>query len=282
MYSNVMESGLKRIYDEDYEVQKKYLDFIMEKARGTDSSIFKNVSAFFVPNEDYLADRFGNIAREDSFDLYVNNNYCRFLHKIMIPVYNTEDRVVGMIGYDFEQTELARKIKRLENIENRTEKQEKLLEQLRERKGLKYILPSIKRIKGSNYLYFPKGCYRKALEMKYVVVVDGIFDCIQLNNNGIPAVSLMGSEVTKVKLFLLSLFDTVFVAYDNDASGVKVLKSIQKSLRRVVPIKNRKTGDIDDYIREYGCEEIKYKINESLKLRSIAPITIGNDKRSLL
>lgn len=57
----------------------------------------------------------------------------------------------------------------------------------------------------------------------FVILVEGIFDCLSLRSIGLPAIATMGSNVTKAKSELLKLFKKVLGIPDDDATGRKAL-----------------------------------------------------------
>lgn len=62
----------------------------------------------------------------------------------------------------------------------------------------------------------------------YVVLVEGIFDCLSLKSIGLPAIATMGSSVSKVKGELLKSFKKVLAIPDDDATGRKALNRYSK------------------------------------------------------
>ena len=53
----------------------------------------------------------------------------------------------------------------------------------------------------------------------FVIVVEGIFDCLSLRAIGLPAIATMGSSVSKAKGELLKLFRKVLAIPDDDKTG---------------------------------------------------------------
>ena len=81
--------------------------------------------------------------------------------------------------------------------------------------------------------FFSKECmffnFRQAYELSwkeyngFVIVVEGIFDCLSLRAIGLPAMATMGSSVSKTKGELLKLFRKVLGIPDDDKTGHKAL-----------------------------------------------------------
>ena len=53
----------------------------------------------------------------------------------------------------------------------------------------------------------------------YIVVVEGIFDCLSLNALGIPTIAMMGADFPYSKSFILQAFKRVIAIPDNDRIG---------------------------------------------------------------
>lgn len=98
---------------------------------------------------------------------------------------------------------------------------------------------------------------------KPVYVVEGVFDRIRLETNGVNVVSLLGTELTPYMLKVLSRFSEVYLTLDSDSSGSKAIDKIKEQLRN-----NRFSGDI--YTREYNFgvneEELVKDVDDLYKL----------------
>lgn len=57
----------------------------------------------------------------------------------------------------------------------------------------------------------------------FVILVEGIFDCLSLRSIGLPAIATMGATVSKIKCELLKLFRKVLAIPDDDATGSKAI-----------------------------------------------------------
>ena len=81
--------------------------------------------------------------------------------------------------------------------------------------------------------YFSKECmffnFRQAYDLSwkeyggFVILVEGIFDCLSLRSIGLPAMATMGADVSKIKGELLKLFKKVLAIPDDDTTGRKAL-----------------------------------------------------------
>lgn len=81
--------------------------------------------------------------------------------------------------------------------------------------------------------FFSKECmffnFKQAYELSwkefdgFIIVVEGIFDCLSLRAVGLPCIATMGADVGDVKCELLKLFKKVIGIPDDDATGRKAL-----------------------------------------------------------
>lgn len=86
--------------------------------------------------------------------------------------------------------------------------------------------------------YFSKECmffnFRQAYDLSmrnysgFVILVEGIFDCLSLRSIGLPCIATMGSSVSQIKGELLKLFRRVLAIPDDDATGRKALNRYDK------------------------------------------------------
>lgn len=86
--------------------------------------------------------------------------------------------------------------------------------------------------------FFAKECmffnFNQAYELSwsdfkgYVILVEGIFDCLSLRSTGLPCIATMGSSVSKIKGELLKLFDKVLAIPDDDETGRKALNQYSR------------------------------------------------------
>lgn len=86
--------------------------------------------------------------------------------------------------------------------------------------------------------FFSKECmffnYKQAYELSwkefggFVILVEGIFDCLSLRAIGLPAIATMGASVTRVKGLLLRNFKKVLAIPDDDNTGRRALNRYSK------------------------------------------------------
>lgn len=81
--------------------------------------------------------------------------------------------------------------------------------------------------------FFSKECmffnFRQAYELSwacydgFVILVEGLFDCLSLRSIGLPAIATMGADVSSIKGELLKLFKKVLAIPDDDVTGRRAL-----------------------------------------------------------
>lgn len=239
-FSRMIYEGLENIAKEDASVQEQYLDIIAKEIRNCPVGVFQEGDAFFVPNNDYMRTCFGDTALRREFDLYDSDGECKFLHRVVFPVYDVLDQIVGIIGYSPIEAEKWKNV----DYDNPPDDL-----------GDKYVYSAKSLMARGKYLFAPKGTYRKALEDGYAVVIDGTFDCLYLNYLGINAFSTLGSISDERVLYQLSFIPRLYNAYDNDEAGKQSYEKLKKFLPNIMPITQGKTKDIDDYIKLVGEKE---------------------------
>lgn len=77
--------------------------------------------------------------------------------------------------------------------------------------------------------FFSKECmffnFKQAFELSwkeyngFVILVEGIFDCLSLRAIGLPVIATMGASVSKIKGDILKFFNKVLAIPDDDATG---------------------------------------------------------------
>lgn len=128
-----------------------------------------------------------------------------------------------------------------------------------QQKKVKYINKSSKKynpyfknskILGLNLLDYDKDS---------LIIVEGVFDYIQLKRLGFNVISVLGSELSDYHKLICERFKKIFICFDNDTTGIKssnnILKHIDNSFKVNLPyIDNYQLKDIDDLIKYYITE----------------------------
>lgn len=230
MFSSIIKSGIKRIYTEDIESQKKYIDIIMKNVRNMEPDIVYSSDGFFVPNDDYMKFYFGPEILTPSYDCYQPDGRCNWLTYLVFPMYNLIDEVVGLVGFNA--------INKLKTNEGE------------EFWGLNYYRHSSSSlVEKSKYIFMPKGTFLKARRDGYIIITDGVFDMLHANAVGLNAGALLGSYVTEEILAQLTFIDKVYLAWDNDEAGEKLYRYMKRRLPNLRSIRHNKGKDLDDLLK---------------------------------
>lgn len=127
--------------------------------------------------------------------------------------------------------------------------------------------------------FFSKECmffnFRHAYDLSmrdfdgFVILVEGIFDCISLQSLGLPVMATMGATVTSIKGELLKLFRHVLGIPDDDATGRKSLNRYSKTGWKVpdnttlvklhggTDFKGDHIKDMDDVVTLFDAQDIR-------------------------
>lgn len=120
------------------------------------------------------------------------------------------------------------------------------------------------------HLYGLNKSHPYILEANQAIVVEGLFDFLQLYQNGVRnVVAMMGTSISDHQVALLSRFtDNVVILPDSDAAGVhsgnKHVKSLQKYVKcQYVRLPTKQ--DPDELLLDIGAKAFLEHINTSLK-----------------
>lgn len=183
----------------------------------------------YVPNDTYMIHYFGAEIAEYDYGVYRGDN-CNFYKRLVFPVRAFNGEVAGLGGWANDSQ-------------------------------WKYLYTPESCWDKSRYFYIHPDDFAKALDDDYLIIVDGIFDAINLNRVGLHAVSLMGSNLSNWHRQYLKFFKYVIVIPDNDNAGVHLVKVMKKYRSDVIVLKQGKYKDVDDYIRVLGESGLIEKFN---------------------
>ena len=225
-FSEMATDGIRKIYEHDFETQRHFLEVFCENVRKVKVETLLELKCFFVPNNEYLVPYFGEGIFDWQNDIY-HDGHCKWNNQLVIPLFDVGGDCAAFVGFDF--------LTKLEDIERG------------EKNGPYYSVSSQTVFSSRKYLFFPGDSFARAFEEGYIVVVDGMFDAINLYTNGINA-SMLGSAVTWEKMMQLQFIPRVFVAMDNDRAGRKLLEGIRRFRRDVRTISQNVAKDADDVL----------------------------------
>ncbi|MDJ0626301.1 MAG: DNA primase [Candidatus Caenarcaniphilales bacterium] len=127
----------------------------------------------------------------------------------------------------------------------------------------------------SRHLYGLHKAKDNTRQKKKVLLLEGYFDVIQAHQNGINyAVGSLGTALTKEQASLLyqsTLNKKIILGFDNDDAGQRALKSSlhvfqEGAFSQKMDLKSltlEKVKDIDEYLINYGSEELENLIESS-------------------
>lgn len=97
----------------------------------------------------------------------------------------------------------------------------------------------------------------QGIKEDWIVLVEGMFDVIRLESEGIPTVALMGNKLLEYHKIFLKRFNKVVYISDTDFMGILGWKKVRKGLDNVIhyPIKGL-SKDVDEFAVE---DTLNYK-----------------------
>lgn len=234
VYCNGYETIMKKFSKE----QHSYAEAIAN-LRGMPLQWLLDAHGIFIPNNEFMLQQFGNGILE--YDCY-RNGQCIWWNALIFPVRGVNGLVAGIAGFFpfiYADTD--------ESKENY------------------YAYSSKEVFQKGRYLFFPKGDLFKAIEDKYLLIVDGLFDAISLCGNGYNAAALMGSNLTQEILMQLRFVENVIIVSDNDSAGYALFDKAKKHLHNAILLKHGKTKDADDALKSDYSEQFKAELDKTIK-----------------
>lgn len=238
IYNNYLLFSKKLYYVRDY-LFNRGLDFNLIKyffiGYSFNDSINKIIS--------YLSkDEINFLIKFNFFANYNNKIYDKFYNRIIFPIFNDYNYIVGFGGCSINKKYLPKYINSSKNIF--------FLK--------KYCLYGFNLIK------------KKCVKIDKILVVEGYFDVIILNKFGINyVVGLLGSSISVQQIKLLYLYtNKIIFCYDGDISGISSIKKTVFLMLNYVN-ENRKSffiflpsnEDPDSIIRKEGLNKFNYRID---------------------
>jgi len=217
------------LYENDMVSQKHYLSILGESVRSLPLSIFLQYSSFFVPNNDYLAFHWGQSAKFPEHGLYNFDGLCIVDNCIVVPCQLISGDVVGWVAFN--------PLLKVKSVEEN------------DRSESYYLFPQKHIFDKGNYLFVLPEIYKQALYTGYIILTDGLFDCMSLTHYGLNSCSALGSIVSEKSMFLLHFIDKVYVSIDNDEAGQRFFKNVSKFIPSARYLKQSFHKDIDDLLK---------------------------------
>lgn len=228
-----LETGVRSVWQTDTEYQRACLEGIIRNVRKVPNeeivqmhaNYLQSQGAFYVHNDTYMVERFGDYITDPDLGLY-RYNRCTLVGRLAIPLRYMDDSVRGFVGYSKKPSDFPD-----------------------DESFIKYLYPPKDAFDKSRYMYMTAEEYKQALADGYVCIVDGIFDKIILQCLGINTVSLCGSALTKWHTRYLNFIKHKIVIADNDIAGRNLASKCKYFLTDCVEIIQSEEGDIDAFLR---------------------------------
>lgn len=253
-FSDIANRLVSTVYADDMQSQEHYLKFIAQ-AREIPLEYLKSIGAIFIPNNEYIKHFVGAEATRREYDLYYGSS-CVWTHFLMIPIRTASGVIKGFVGWD-----AANSLK------------------------LKNGAVDLTTYRTSNKLVFNKNNFfltdHRVLEGTFdtscIFVVDGVFDAISLNANGIPAMALLGSSPSKCHYYFLHWYKHIYILSDNDEAGLYLYKRLHSAFNRALRVTQSEAKDIDDYIKLHRHEAVN-----ALRKLMLKPVSVQVDISNLI
>ncbi len=261
-FGDMMKEGITRIYLEDKESLQYYVGMICSDVRDMEPDVLYRAGAFFVANDDYMAEWFGQGITNPEYEIYRMDGTCLWLHNLVLPVVDAVGEVVGLAGFNpFRYLEAHQTNNWM----------------------LNYYMYSSKHIfDKSRFLYSLPGTLRQGLQDGYLVITDGIFDTLSLSACGIHAAALLGSFLSPQVAAVLRFYDRVLLAMDNDDAGLKLYGRLSKVLDNVILVKQGWAKDVDDVLKSQHRNLYLSRIHKILKTGMPNVHSLGGHKTTIL
>ena len=220
------------------------------RSRGIDSKTIRTFGLGYAPDSwnltmNHLLDQGFNKDLLIQIGLIVekgNSTYDRFRNRIMFPIIDHRERVVGFGGRVMDDS------------------------------LPKYLNSSESPIFNKSNILFGINLVKKQRPIDHLIIVEGYLDVIALYEYGLRnAVASLGTALTQDQAKLLRRYTSnIYIAYDGDTAGQKatargldILKDVGCNVK---VIKLPKGMDPDDILRKHGIEYFNKLINNAVSL----------------
>ncbi len=247
--SSTWKSLYNNVIQNDYDSQQYYLKLIAEQVRNIPLSYLMDEQALFIPNDDYVNAFAGDAALFDENGFYYGGKSI-WSDNVIFPIRSLNNDAQGIGGFNPRLYLYARETQDY---------------------SVHYYSYSTKNLfsKG-DYLFWGIDGFQKAYRDGYVILVDGIFDAIQLRGLGFNAAALMGSTLTESIIAQLRFIKRIIIISDNDDAGMKLEQKLKKFLKCCVALHQGFDKDVDGAIKSgYDnniINELRIMINEPVAL----------------
>lgn len=188
----------------------------------------------YIPNDIYMLHYFGSEIADYRYGVY-SNDRCNMYKRLVYPIKGFNGSVVALGGWANDS-------------------------------DYKYVYSPDTLWDKTRYLYISPEEFRSALDDDYLILIDGIFDSINLNRLGLHAASLMGSNFSSWHRQYIKMFKYIIVIPDNDSAGVNLVRKIKRYRKDAIALWQGEYKDIDDYIKN---KDTKSLVEQCSKLETM-------------
>lgn len=229
MYSTILTNIVNNIYKTEGEKQKNLLKYFCNNLRYCKLETLIKYKAFIVISNDYLKRFDKDLEDYPNLNIYIQGK-CKLYSRLIIPIWGFDNKVHSFLIFDDGRRENGIILGKDQYIAYET-------------------LNNKDFEKGKYWLMYP-NLFKEAFNKKYICIVDGTFDAINLNTLEIPTVALLSSNLTKYHREYLKFIPNWIIVADNDRAGKELFEYSRKFNNHCVRlIFNNKYKDIDDYIK---------------------------------
>lgn len=203
--------------------------------RGFDIDLIKNLGIFYIEkNVEMLVPQYFEYLKDFGV-ISITNGKPIYSERIVIPIYDMDGLVMGMVGYSLTSKE-------------------------------RYMYATTKYFNRNDILYGMER-YKKCIKDGYVIVTEGITDCIRILNLGFEnCMSTAGAHRSLFMMMVLDIIPIVLFIPDRDRAGdgTKDYWKTNNYGRLLIPFMYK---DVDEYARnsEISTQNLKEHIELALE-----------------
>lgn len=217
-------------------IQQQYREYLAGY-RDIDEKVLEDAFMFYVMHGEMELDEIiPDLQMKYSIDLM--RDFIIQKERFVFPILSPNRTINGLVGYDYES-------------------------------DFKYIL-SISNFTSRDNLLFNLNNIKHAYEQDTIIVCEGVFDSLRLNEVGLKNnVALLGRRLTNYKKKIINRFGLVILLPDNDSVGTSALSFWKREINTKLAIVNLSSGVYDkNIIKQNEDGELITEVVES-KIKDI-------------
>jgi len=219
-------------------------------------------------NIGYLGNIFSNV-KEECEDSKLFNKWLGYkgkfvTNRIVFPIYDELGRIKGIETRGLNREAIS--VLKPKFKENLKEEINKL-----PNSSVRYKKFYLQKYKFSAYFFGLPNCLEHVWKERTVFLTEGIFDAISVLKIKPNCVSSLTANINKYQIDWLKRYaDRIIVMYDTDKIGLKAFSKLEEELKKekfLIWSITVKGDDVNDYEIKYGTKDLKFEIEEKLKLK---------------